>query len=341
MIQWGKNITSANDPLAKMETEDLFLAISVPSEELRSKIHQLRLISTLDKAKYRQLKTSLPYFVCGIFNPPYRRTENFGYIEHLVLDLDHLSEKGLSVNELKEKLVLDARIGMMFASPSHDGLKLMFSLAEKCYDHAKYSLFYKLFARGFAKEYNISQVVDDRTSDVTRACFLSIDEKAYHNRSALPLQMDAVVDFENTLEVKDAVKLLKEEAKEIPFTGEDKPPIAQDVFKEIRQRLNPNIRAKPDKFIYVPDELNNIMEQVTKEITERCIEVVAIESIHYGKKVKVKYQNYTAEVNIFFGKKGFSVVRSPKNGTHAELCEILYQIISGFLFTITPDDLPH
>ena len=57
----------------------------------------------MDKNGYSQLKRKLPYFVCGQFNPPFRRKENFAYTENFMLDFDHLSSKQLSLKEVREK----------------------------------------------------------------------------------------------------------------------------------------------------------------------------------------------------------------------------------------------
>ena len=42
-------------------------------------------------------------------------------------------------------------------------------------------MFYKLFVHKFSVKYGLEQVVDTRTCDVTRACFLSADSEAYFN----------------------------------------------------------------------------------------------------------------------------------------------------------------
>ena len=38
-----------------------------------------------------------------------------------------------------------------------------------------------------------------------------------------------------------------------------------------------------------------------------------------------------AEINLFFGKKGFSVVQSPRTGTNAELNQLMADLIIGFI----------
>lgn len=151
MLQIGKSITSANDPLKIISVEDFYKMISCPSPELISKMHQLRILSTIDFKKYQDMKKMLPYITCGIFSPPYRRTQNFGSISQFIIDLDHLSEKEINISVLKEKLSKDDRIEMIFVSPGGDGLKILFRLSEKCYDPVKYNIFYKLFISQFSQ----------------------------------------------------------------------------------------------------------------------------------------------------------------------------------------------
>lgn len=38
-----------------------------------------------------------------------------------------------------------------------------------------------------------------------------------------------------------------------------------------------------------------------------------------------------AEINLFFGKKGFSVVQSPRTGTNAELNQLMADLIIGMI----------
>lgn len=56
---------------------------------ITSKVRQLRVAYQIASKQYNEQKRTLPYAVCGIFNPPYRKTENFGYIECFVLDISN------------------------------------------------------------------------------------------------------------------------------------------------------------------------------------------------------------------------------------------------------------
>ena len=51
------------------------------------------------------------------------------------------------------------------------------------------------------------------------------------------------------------------------------------------------------------------------------------------KKIRAKIGLKEAEVNIFYGKRGFSVVQSPRTGTSADMNRMLADLIEGFLLT--------
>ena len=97
MISVGTNIQSAVDELKQISIEYLYNSIRNPQPHIESKIQQLRTIRQMDEKAYTRAKKALPYVVCGIFNPPVRRTENFAYIEYFILDIDHLSEKQIDL----------------------------------------------------------------------------------------------------------------------------------------------------------------------------------------------------------------------------------------------------
>ena len=77
----------------------------------------------------------------------------------------------------------------------------------------------------------------------------------------------------------------------------------------------------------MPEELNQLENAIRAEIEKIGLVIKEIRDIHYGKKVAAAHGIEFGEVNIFFGKRGFSVVRSPKSGSDSKLCGILEMII--------------
>ena len=336
MLQAGKSVTQLNDPLVKVQPEYLYHAVKNPKPDVAAAIRQLRAVRTIDENRYRQLKKQLPYVTCGIFNPPYRRTENFGWASHFILDIDHLSEKELDHAAVRAQLCADNRVKMLFCSPGEDGFKVLFQLQEKCYDAARYSLFYRVFAREFSNRHQLEQVIDSRTSDVTRACFVSVDPMAWFNPDAEPVNMAAFVDFENPFQAQELKRELQKEEKErkkeetVPAEQTDKGP-DDEALAAIRARLNPSGRTKREKIIYVPDEMEKIVAGVVEQMSSFGIETGDIVNIHYGKKFRFRLQLKEAEINVFYGKRGFTIVQSPRRGTNAELNELCARILGELL----------
>lgn len=337
MISLGKNITAQNGQLRKVHPDRLFQMISHSDQELVSMIHQLRTLLTISPERYAIMKRRLPYITCGNFHPPYRKTENFNFIKYFVLDVDHLGEKNMEPAVVKQRLFIDNRVMMIFLSPSADGLKIMLELSDKCFDAAKYSLFYKVFAREFSKQHGLDQVIDSRTSDVTRACFLSDDPEALYRPKHQTVNMKSFIEFEDQLHTGLIEKQLKKEEKEQeaePSIDEpdQKLPLSDDVFQEIKQKLNPRVKTRLEKKYYVPEELDKLIPLIEEKVREHNIRIREVQGIHYGKKIVFELKTYWAEINVFYGKRGFSAVKTPKRGSNQELAEIVYRIICEIIY---------
>lgn len=344
MISYGKNIASTAEPLNSVEIEDLFHQIQTPLPDMVALIRQLRTVRTVDAKQYGQLKRRLPYYTCGIFQPAIRNTANFAYTEYFILDIDHLTEKGLQLHLLRNRIQTDPRVLMAFASPSMDGLKVMFRFEKRCYDPGVYSVFYRKFAHQFAMEYGVEQAIDLRTCDVTRACFASHDPLVYYNPDAVAVDYSGYVSEENSMlfaEARQEAENIQTEAMKRdetdPFgtelSGGDP---CEEVMNNIKAILNPR-KAKIDqqpKLVFVPAQLEEIVEELSRYITNTGVELVSITSIQYGKKIQSKIGNKRAETNVFYGKNGFTVVMSPKRGTDPEINEMVAELVESFFDTI-------
>lgn len=331
MISIGGNITSNADPLRKVTVKYVYDALRNPRPEIVSAIRNLRIVREIDGKQYSVLKRQLPYLVCGHFNPAYRRTENFAYTEYFIVDIDHLSEKGLSVVETRMRIEKDERVVLSFLSPGEDGLKVLFKLKERCYDSGLYTVFYKSFLQRFSEQYALQQVIDTRTSDVARACFVSIDPDAYFNPNAELVELNAFVDLENPFELfEQKRKQVKLQEKSIPVAPRTASDPDKEAMERIKQMLNPKVKKERPP-VFVPKELDDMMVRLTPYIEEMGVVVTEVVNIQYGKKIRFQMGMKKAEVNLFFGKKGFSVVQSPRTGTHAELNQLMVDLLTGFI----------
>ena len=204
-------------------------------------------------------------------------------------------------------------------------------LNERCYDAGMYSMFYKIFVDKFSKLYNIQQIIDSRTCDVTRACFMSMDPNVYYNENSESID---IKEFLNTNDTYTLFKEVRESGAEITKNLHDvktgKDPDA-DTMEKIRSQLLKKTYINKSKDIFVPEILNDIIEELKKHIEETGIEVTEIVNIQYGKKIKMKLGTKLAEINLFYGKKGFSVIKSPRTGTNVELNELTMMLIKEYI----------
>jgi len=334
MISIGSNIASAGDQLKKVPVAYLRDAIRNPKPEIAARIRQFRIVRQFNPAGYASLKKSLPYFVCAMFSPPLRRTENFAYTEYFIIDIDKLSEKGLVLADLKQRLSRDSRVMLCFASPSGDGLKVMMRLSERCYDAAVYKIFYRLFIDKFSRQYNLQQVIDAKTCDVARVCFISIDPDIYSNMECEPVclrdYIDAEADVQQALDLK---RTTEKEAKQVQtLQPKESPDPDKATMQTIRATLNPDAKMSRQKpAVYVPVQLDNIMADLQLYVTEKGVEIIEVRNINYGKKLRFRIGLKQAEINLFFGKHGFSVVQSPRTGTDAEMNSLMADVVEAFI----------
>lgn len=97
-----------------------------------------------------------------------------------------------------------------------------------------------------------------------------------------------------------------------------------------RQLLNPHAK-KERPSVFVPQELEEMMVVLKPYIEKVGVVVTEVINIQYGKKIRLKMGMKQAEINLFFGKKGFSVVQSPRTGTSAELNQLMADLIIGMI----------
>lgn len=273
-----------------------------------------------------------------MFNPSFRAIANFAYTEYFVVDIDHLSEKNIDLESLRQELQQDDRVVMLFMSPSEDGLKLLFRLSDRCYDAGLYSLFYKKFVKSFSEQYYLQQVVDAKTSDVSRACFLSHDKDAFYNENAQTIDLQQYLNLEDSTELFDAKNQLDIEIKEQQKNNnEDVLPKDPDVdtMSKIKQLLNPKLAVKKEKQApFIPDELNEIMQGLVDYVQSTGVIVDMVNDISYGKQIKFKMGIKHAEINLFYGKKGFKIVESMRAGTDGELNKLMAELVDSYIIQL-------
>lgn len=334
MLFYGTRITVAGDRLLPLEPARLFASIREPKESFADQIRQLRALRTLDPNRYRETKKHLPYFVCSAFHPPVRKKEHFASVSYLVIDLDHLDDHAVDGVALREKLREDPRVLGYFASPGGDGLKVMYRLKEPCLDSARFSVFYKMFAAAFAREHQVAGCLDAQTHDVTRACFLSWDPDAWFHPDAIGLDMDELLPEKMDIPDKGHLKEVEKDWEAVKRPEERTGP-DNDVLRKIREKLQPNMRRSSKPEYFVPEEVDKALEIVGARLPEFGLILKATEAIQYGRKLRVEAPGTLlwAEINLFYGRKGYSLFLTTKSGSNQDLgklaVEALAQIIDS------------
>lgn len=338
MIYAGSNIRSQSDELKRVDLDYIHRSIVTPRPDLQARVSAVRASAMLDHRSYTEAKKTLPYFVCASFNPPYRRLDNFAYVEYFFVDIDGISLKGRDKNALSERLKNDNRVVMLFTSPGGDGLKVLFRLSERCYDPGVYSLFYKSFARRLDADYGLDGLVDTSTSDVTRACFYSVDPEAYYNPFADCIDLSAYVDTSDVLGMFDLKREMESESKE--QGGNPCPEAGMQSFSDpdesVLDKIKCLLAGKAEKLdsktdVFVPEELSKRIPGLVGYMEGNGLCVGAVRDIQYGKKIDISLGSKSAEINIFFGKRGYTVVNTTKRGTSLEFGQTCRDLARLFL----------
>lgn len=343
MLLAGRQVTQMGEILKPVEVAYVFEAIMRKGSDLANMVEQLRAIKTMQPDAYRKAKTRLPYLVCGNFQPAIRKKENFVSTNYIMLDADKLSSHSLSPNSLKNILALDERILLMFTSPSNDGLKILLHLSSPIHDTGYFAAFYKTFATSFAKQYNLMGVIDWVTHDVSRACFMSHDTHAIYNPNAVTIDPSQFLNKENLQELNEAETIWKEyQQQEIEVLeqhsllspiDQDKQSqdLHQDVLLEIKRRIDPKLAIKQERQIlkkaYQPEQLEEMIPKLQEALFESGLILEQAKAIEYGRQLRIKAGKFWCEINLFYGKKGFRVVKTTKTGSHAPLTDIAAQAV--------------
>lgn len=332
MMTYGLHITRPSDELRRVKVDRVIQKIKQPTKEFEEQIRQLRIIKTIDEKRYKQQKVLLPYFVCSTFHPLIRKKENFAAAYHMIVDIDHCARENIDIHELKKELSEDKEIRCIFISPGGDGLKVLFDFDERVTDPGLYEGVYKSHLMKFSEKYGIEHVIDFVTHDVTRACFFSADREAWINPSPEPLKINQWIESPRDDLFYDVNKTFNKKTRQI-----DKPPkeekstVQDDVLDHIKQKLFPKRPKKVKNNIFVPDELKNIGNEMAAYLQELNIKLASETPIHYGKKMRLEAGRHFAEINIFYGKKGFKVIKTTKSGSNDELADLAVQAIENFI----------
>ncbi|MFC3809783.1 BT4734/BF3469 family protein [Lacihabitans lacunae] len=311
----GQNITQHPVEALSCSTIEDLVALIKNDNQVLEKIARLRKLRALDIKAYKSLKTQLPYFVGSKFKNDIRNSENFESANYLILDIDDYFGENAKI---PQNICEHPEVLMAFISPSGTGFKIVFKLESECKNLKDFKEFYKNYARKFADQVKLEGAIDFKTCDATRACFISSDNEVAYNPSSL------TVNWTNYIE----------KIEEIDFQ-EKTNEINEQAYQNVLSKINPTAPKKKDKNIHVPDQLLEMQGDIRSLCLLNGLQLLGLVPINYGLKVQVKKGYSTAEINVFYGKKGFTLVMSPKTGSDPNLAIMLYTILNDLLFKET------
>jgi hypothetical protein len=326
-LSLGHRLTDPNEVLSIVTLSDVHHLI-ISDVALQAEVLRLRKLAQLDKTAYRSLKTRLPYVVGSLFEGGKRHTQHFTAAHFFIIDIDDCP---LSDGTLQTRICHNESVALLFISPGGQGLKVFFPLDTPCTDAKQYAEAYRAFASRFAEGVRLEGSVDMRTSDAARACFLSHDSNAYFNPTAKAVQWQAYVAT-SMLTFDQANPLDSASTAVSQNTSSPPNPINEAAYQAVLRKINPNAPVRPPKQTHVPELLHQIEPVVREVCQENKLELVQVQPLNFGLKFMVRSGARSAEVNVFYGKKGFSVVRSPKTGTDPAIADLLYRCIYTVLF---------
>jgi len=347
LFSYGENIQQAGVQMDPLTPEDL-IDLLRNNQQLREETARLRRVRAMDEAAYARLKVRLPYFSGSRFVNGIRRGAFFHEAWAIILDVDHLASSPEELQAWRERLAADPRVWLLFTSPGGDGLKLVLRLQEPCTDTKQFSDFYKAFAYDFAARHQLGDHLDPRTSDCTRVCFLVHDPQPIVNPQAQAIDWAAYLPLLTLFEDEEKMppaSIASREAAEADDEEESPDPpneshnIRPDVYRDILRRLESRARPKPlgGRAPVVPGILAEVMPRIREALQAHSISIQDERDIQYGKKLACQSGADRAEVNIFFGKRGFSVVSVPRRQSHEDLEKLLVFLVEQALYQ-SPND---
>lgn len=322
--------------LNSIKTQDIVKTIK-EDLELKNQIALIRKVGQIDKNAYTRQKTRLPFFIGAEFKNNRRKLDHLIRVNAIILDIDNCFQDLPFDDEIIADLMKDRRVLLLFKSPSGKGLKIVFLLDKPICSPSLYTEFFRTFSYRFSTDYQLQSFYDKKTTDASRVCFYSYDPDVYYNPNAVPIQVQDYLPITEEPKVSNTIgenankictQVIKTESKHKTTKPEYKEGHPDDEeYASILNKLGNKPVVKKINRMKSPEEITQLMPLILDQFNKFEIQLEEEVNIQYGKKIRFLHRKNWAEVNIFFGKKGFSVVLTPKTGSHIDLGEVGVKLI--------------
>lgn len=324
----GKNFSFFNDNLLDISCIDIYNSLISENYKLESIINQLNIVRQINENKYENILKKLPYIVFGDFSPSIRDVSNFASAKYIGFNIE---VEDLDVNILKANIIKDEEICLLFNDASSRGLNVIVELDEICYDINLYSLLVKKYIKSFSLKYNLDINIYKNDNIACVPMFVSLDSTAYYNENNLKVVLKSYVDIENPNELMYDKKKIDRDSIIKKKNLEQEP--VPEVLNSIKRILNPSsaVKIRKKSLAYVPEILNDLTPYIIEYFKSISILVSEVSDINYGKKLVLIQGGNAADINLFYGKKGFSIVKSPKKGTNDQFADKVVVLLRDFI----------
>ncbi len=348
----GGHLIAAADPLTPVAPAALAERLRLDDALARAG-RQYRHLLALDTAAARRQKTTLPYCTGSDFGPAaVRHSQHFVRAWYAIFDFDHLADHALSPADVKARLATDARILLAFTSPSGDGVKAIIRFARPLTDAGRFRATYLAAAQELTHRHHLpAGALDSRTHDPARACFLSHDPALYFAPGAQAVDPDTYADALELALLHPA----RPAAARATATAEGPASATADVdasepapaalgpsatdLDALLAELRP-VRPAPLRLgVEVPACLLDLADRLGPAAAARGLVVRAIAPIRFGQQVQLAVGSRAGaafgEVNVFWGQRGFTFVKTTRRGSDGRVAEIAARLLAELLLPDT------
>lgn len=105
--------------------------------------------------------------------------------------------------------------------------------------------------------------------------------------------------------------------------------LTNEVLDAIKRKVGVRVRRPIEKQYVQPEELDRLMAEVLEQVSSVGAEVLAAAPISYGRKIRIGAGHVWAEVNLFYGSRGVSIVGTTKTGSNKELCDSIVVLLKS------------
>ena len=316
MFYIGQNVRS-QETLTPISEEALYDIIKDDTHKLANFVERLRKLLTIDKAAYTNQKARLPYFCMSSFEANVRHGDNFLETKYLVLDFDNLPFGQIELAQ--SALSQNPRTRLLYRTPSNVGLKVVVALHQPLKDKKIYHDLGKTFGTALANQYNLIPYLDAQTFDITRASFICPDFLAWYNPKSTPVNWQEYTRHSLLMSKYADDEIIEKKA----VLGEPD----NEIYKIILNKLKPNA-SKPSGPAVLNEHLQAICSALEKKCPEFDLALTNTKAIQYGAQLRITHTNgQMGECNLYFGKKGFSIVKAMKANLKPELNDILEKLL--------------